>query len=150
MKKLILSFALAFVAVFSSSAADLTEVWKSISSNSANITAKVDNAKAAKQGFEELTVSLNPNADAKAVKSVLELTSTISENQKLATSTNNGITVTIYATPADANGESYDVMYVLSGESAGVNQVIVLYGKVTRENMTRAMTNINLEELIGV
>lgn len=149
MKKFILTFAIAFVTILGGHAADLTEVWGSLSVAPNMIKAPVDTDKANKQGFTSLEIAMNPAPTEAEQAKVAEQTATISSNQKLASTEVAGFTVSIFATPADASGSLYKVLYTITGENDGVRQLILLYGTVTRENMARAMTKIDLEEIIG-
>ena len=149
MKKLFATLAIVIVSVFSAMAADLTEVWSTISTTPGLISSPVDGPIAEKQGFNTLNIALNPQPSEADLAKFNEIIATIPTTQRLAKVEAEGFTVSAYATPADAAGTEYYVMYAISGENNGVRQTMALYGTMSRENMTKAMSDINLEEIIG-
>ncbi len=150
MKKLFATLAIAVIAVISANATDVTEVWSSLKDIPGIISAPIDGSLAEKQGFKTLNVALNASPTDADLAKFAELTATIPASQKLATANAQGFTVSAYATPVDAAGTDYYIMYTITGENNGVKQMMVIYGTMARENMAKAMSNINLEEIIGL
>lgn len=149
MKKLITTLTIALVAIIGARAADVSEVWSALSSDGNMISAPVDSAIAAKQGFTDLSVALNPMPDEGTFARVKEALLTVPANQKLTEATKEGTTVAVYAAPADNAATAYRVLYVITKPDGDVNTLILLYGTVTRDNMVNALTNLNIEEIIG-
>ena len=149
MKKLFATLAIVAISILSVTATEVSEVWTTISKSPGMIMAPVDGSIAEKQGFQTLNVALNTSPTDTDLTQFGELIASIPANQKLTATNAQGFNVSIYAVPADAAGTEYNVMYTIAGENNGVKQMIVLYGTMSRDNIARAMSNINLEEIIG-
>ena len=149
MKKLIAAFALALTTMIPAFAGDLSTVWSQYQDNKGFIIADVDADKAAKNGFETLTVALNSAPTSQQINDIKRLAATIDESQKLTSVQQQGVEVTVYAAPAAADGSLYKLMIVIDKNDTADKMLVVLYGTCTKDSFVNALQNLSIEDIIG-
>lgn len=148
MKKISLILIALVATSLTSFAADLTEVWNRIISEPGLITQEVPTEQARKEGFETLTVALNSAPTSEAIAAVETQAKFIDEKQKLTSVTQKGVTVSIFYAPADVAGSLYKILFVITSD-AEEKALVCLYGTCTREQMTKNLEDLSIENIIG-
>lgn len=149
MKKLLVSLVIVFGACFSVMAADVTEVWNMFRPINTFIVTDVDMEKAAKNGFETLSMAVNTAPTTAEINEARRLAATVNPAQKITSMSQEGVNVSVFAAPADTNGQLYKVMFVIDKNDNENKALIVLYGTVARSNMINAMQSLSVQDLIG-
>lgn len=142
----VLVVALAHIAAM---AADMTDVWNSISTNPKMITAQVEPAKATANGFDTLYVALNSAPTAADINDILRLADTVDASQHVTRINRQGIDVSIFGAMATADGKMYKIMIVVDKAQGEDKSLIVLYGLSPSDNVASALQNLSLEDIIG-
>ena len=130
-------------------ATDMTTIWYQIKGDNNFMVAEVPKEKAARNGFEEMTVALNSAPTSQQITEVKRLAGTIDSRQKIASVSQNGVDVSVYAAPASADGSLCKMMLVVDKNDNAEKVLVVLYGICTQEGLTRAVQNLSLEDIIG-
>lgn len=149
MKKIALTLVLFLTATIVAMATDMSTIWSQVAQNDSFIVAEISKDKAAKNDFETLTVALNSAPTSQQINDVKRLMSTVDENQKVTTANHQGIEVSIYAAPANADATLYKVMLLIDKNDSADKFLVVLYGTCTQQNITNALQNLSIEDLIG-
>ena len=149
MKKpvLFIAFLLAFAANIL--AADMTEVWKELQLNKEFIVADIAPEKAARNGFETLSVALNSAPSSHDINTVKNLMATVEPSQKVTSVSQKGVDVSVYAAPASADGSLYKLMLVVDKNDNEDKALIILYGICTQSGIGQALTSLSIEDIIG-
>lgn len=145
MKKRILAAAATVLLAVSGFAADLSTVWNQIAANGTFIVGDAPK----KGGFEKLEVALNTAPTSQQINDIKRLVATIDSNQKVTSVSQQGVDVSIFVAPADADLTLYKVMFVVDKNDNEDKALLVLYGTCTREALSDAIRDISLEDIIG-
>lgn len=148
MKKIVFVLIALIATSLSSVAADLTEVWGRILKEPGLMVENVDGKRARQVGFEALSVALNSDPTSEAIAAIEKHAKLIDEKQKIASVTEEGVNVSIFATPTDAAGTFYNMLFVITCD-AEEKVLVCLYGKCTREQMAKALKDMSIENIIG-
>lgn len=149
MKRIALILVLFVTAIIAAMATDMSTIWSQIANNDSFIVADISKDKAAKNDFETLTVALNSAPTSQQINDVKRLISTVDENQKVTSVNHQGIEVSIYAAPANADATLYKVMLLIGKNDSADKFLAVLYGTCTQQNITNALQNLSIEDIIG-
>ena len=149
MKKTILTIVAILGACLTSLAVDMTTVWDQIQAQPEFIVSEIGPEQASFNGFEKLTVALNSAPTDDYINQVKRLAATIDPGQKVTSVSQKGVDVAIYAAPASATGDLYKMMIFVDKNDNEDKSLIVLYGITNRDDITRALSNLSIESLIG-
>lgn len=148
MKRIFITLTAILATAVATFAADLSQVWDQVVVNKQFLVADVPAEKAAAEGFQSLAVALNSDPSVQDILNTQRLAATIEARQKITSVSQEGVDVSVYATPADAGATLYKVLMVVAATGKD-KALIVLYGTCTAGEMSKAVQNMSLESIIG-
>ena len=148
MKKFALVLTAFIATALTSVAADLNEVWNLIIKEQNLMAEYIEGELARKNGFESLNVALNSAPTSKDIAAIEAYAKLIDEKQKLTSVSEEGVSVSMFASPVDAAGTFYRLLILVTSD-AEEKALICLYGKCTRDQMTKTLEGLSIKNIIG-